>query len=273
MPDRFLLYRPATSETGPRLANYLGIPSGTSMPGSRQDYLIRWGTSERIDYIPNEQTWNLRTAVAQNTDKLQSLQMMEEAGVNVPPYSRDWRDLSFPMFGRSSNHSGGSDIDILIDEHDARQSASDFYTGRVPIRTEYRVHVIRGEVVKISEKEKREGPDGREARWIRNYENGWRFVYPDDEPAGLHQAVPALEAMNLHFGAVDMVIGTDGQPYVLEINTAPSLDPPSLEVYGERLAEMVEVDNHPGLDAVEYPDDEEEIDEADDGGRMGRLFG
>lgn len=274
MTDRYLLYRGATSETGPRLADYLGVPSGTSMPSERYDYLIRWGTSDRIDYIPEERTWNLRRAIAENTDKFNSLQQMQEAGVNVPPYARNWRNLDFPMFARSNNHSGGEDIEILIDERDARGTAADFYTERIPIETEYRVHVIQGEVVKVSEKDKREGPDSREAHWIRNYDNGWRFVHPSSEPAGLHQAVPALEAMELDFGAIDMLIGTDGRPYVLEINTAPSLDPPSLEVYGERLAEMVEMDNHPGLSAVDFPDEEEETQsEESSSSRLGDVFG
>lgn len=261
--SRFLAYTSQTSETGPRLANYLGIDSGTSVPPTRFDYLIRWGTSQRIDYIPNEQTWNLRRAIESNTNKLNSLQEMESAGVNVPNYSRNWRELSFPLFGRSFQHQGGNDIEILIDEREARESSSDFYTERIPIDTEYRVHVIRGEVVKVSEKMKREGPDTREAHWVRNYENGWRFIHPNEQPAGLHMAVPALESLDLHFGAVDLVIGIDGQPYVLEVNTAPSLDPPSLEVYGEHFAEMIEVDNHPGMSAVDFPDEEEDGEEGE----------
>lgn len=239
-----VLYDNQTWRTGANLGRYLGVGYGSSMPDERMDYLIRWGTSSRVNYVPSETTVNRRTAVSANTDKYDSLVQMADAGIPVPNHSTDHNDLRRPIFGRDRNHREGTDIEIY-DTWSGVDRSRDFYVEEINADREFRVHVIDGRVAVAREKQHREEPSedavGNPER-IRNYENGWRFVYPDDRPAGIHMAVPAVEAMGLDFGAVDLVLDHDGQPYVLEVNTAPSLSPPTLETYARELADIVGIE-------------------------------
>jgi D-alanine-D-alanine ligase-like ATP-grasp enzyme len=43
--------------------------------------------------------------------------------------------------------------------------------------------------------------------------------------------VNAVVALGLDFGAVDLLIGDDGQTYVLEVNTAPACSPMTAACY------------------------------------------
>lgn len=68
----------------------------------------------------------------------------------------------------------------------------------------------------------------------RHNDRGWKFslVANTTVPVALRdQAVLAVTSLGLDFGAVDGLIGEDGLPYILEINTAPSLRETMLEKY------------------------------------------
>lgn len=248
--SRFLLYPNEGSETGPRVAAYLGLDCGHSAPPERFDYLIRWGSTRRVDYIPSEFTLNKRSGLVKSTNKYKSLKVMEEAGVPVPKFSRDWRDLEFPLLGRNESHMEGRDINLILQPADLTGTA-DFYTQYVQKAKEYRVHVFKGEIFKISEKQRRDTePEYNPVCW--NYGTGWRFVHADEKPLGLQQALPAVTAHELDFGAVDVIIDPDGRPFILEVNSAPGCCETTLESYCERIANAVNLDEYPGMDAVDW---------------------
>lgn len=268
MTERFLLYSRVSSVTGPKIADFLGIPSGRSAPEERLDHLIRWGSSSSVRYRPDNVV-NQRSAISNNVDKFGSLRRMDDAGVPVPNFSRSPRDIGYPAFGRGSSHEGGTDIVVVENDLQARQSGSDYFTEYIQSQSEFRVHVVDGTIEKLSEKIAREvsEEDGRHPV-IRNYDNGWRFLRPQSgRPAGVVQAIAAVRAMELDFGAVDMIFDEENNPYVLEVNTAPSADPPTIQTYGEALADMTNLDDYPGMDNVDTEDDDEE----DDGSSMDRA--
>lgn len=260
MTDNYLLYSPQTRPSGERLAEFLGIENhGTEDPDRRVDQLLRWGNSQRIQYVPEEQTINLRRAIAKATDKYKSLEELEKAGVPVPEYSRDMDELEYPMLGREENHSQGSDIVPILQRKDLEvaDSTPDYFTQYIPVKREYRVHVIDSQIVKVSQKVLEEEEDYNP--WIRNYENGYRFVNPRERHAGINQAISAVNSLELDFGAVDLIIDENDQPYVLEVNTAPSLqEGVSLEVYGEHIADMM------GIELEEQEPETEESEETTD---------
>lgn len=253
----FLIYANASAPTGRNLARYLGVEHGKRC-GEHYDYLIRWGSSRGVSYIPDVETINLKRAVNRNTDKLQSLREMRDAGVNVPEFSRNYEDLDYPMLGRSMNHSQGSDINLILQERDARLTDNDFYVQYIPTELEYRVHVMDGRVFKVHEKRLRSEADNHP--YIRNYGTGWVFVNPREEPPEERLATTAVDALGLDFGAVDIIRAEDGTEYALEVNTAPSLDEANLERYGQAIADRVGLDEIPGLDHpdIELDDNEEE---------------
>lgn len=262
MTYNYVLYCGPGHVTGKKIAHYLGIENyGKNDPGDRVDQLLRWGSSKRIDYIPEEQTINLRRAISTATDKVETLENLERAGVPIPNYSTEHSDLDYPMLARDSSGMQGRDIVPIVQQQDfdARGISAEFYTEYIPTKLEYRVHVVGGEIVKTSQKVLKEEEDYDP--FIRNYETGYRFVNPRTRHPGIQQAVAAVNSLDLDFGAVDMVIGEDDRPYVLEVNTAPSLqEDVSLEAYGDKLAEMLGIEEYPGRDAPEL--DYEEEDEA-----------
>lgn len=262
MTDNYVLYSGPSHVTGKKLAHYLGIDDyGKNDPGRQVDQLLRWGSSKRIDYIPEQQTINLRRAISTATDKMDTLDELQRAGVPTPEYSETPTDLSYPMLARNSSGMQGRDIVPIIQRKDleARDVNAEFYTRYIPTKLEYRVHVIDGEIVKLSQKVLKE--EENYDPFVRNYETGYRFVNPRTRHPGVQQAVAAVNSLDLDIGAVDMVIGEDDRPYVLEVNTAPSLEEDvSLEVYGDKIAEMMGIENYPGRDAPEldYGQDEQE---------------
>ncbi len=254
--SEFLIYPSQGCETAPRVAEYLGIESGRDMPSERYDYLIRWGSRRRVDYIPREFTLNKRRALVKSTNKLESLETMKRASVPVPKFSLRWQDLKFPLLERNTSHMEGRDIKLALQPSDITGGA-DFYTQYVPKAAEYRVHVFKGEILKISQKKRRDTePDYDPVCW--NYGTGWRFCHPDTQPLGLQQSIPAVTAHELDFGAVDVMIDPDGRPYILEVNSAPGCCETTLELYCEKIAETIGLEDYPGMDAVNWPEEEEE---------------
>lgn len=277
--DAFLMYHGASHVTGNRLGDYLGIPHGRECD-ERYDYLIRWGTRAGAGYRPREDVINSQSALRSNNNKLESLRALDQAGINVPEFVEDRDEISetfgYPALGRAESHTRGEDINLIMQWRDAYlTSGNDYFVEYIPTDYEYRMHVIDGEVVKVHEKRLRSEADNHP--FIRNHETGWVFVEPREEPPSEQLAIDAVGCMGMDFGAVDVIRGEDGEEYVLEINSAPSLEENNLELYGDKFAEMVGVDEVAGMDAVEWDDEDEEAapeeqdDESEDG--LGELFG
>jgi hypothetical protein len=263
----FLLYHGASHVTGNRLGDYLGIPHGRECH-ERYDYLIRWGSRTSVDFAPRETVFNSQRAIRSNTDKLGSLETLRDAGIPTPDWTTNRDEISetfgYPALGRAESHTRGEDINLILQWRDAYLTdGNDYFVEYIPTDLEYRMHVVNGEVVKVHEKRLRSEESNHP--FIRNHETGWVFVEPREDPPSDQLAIDAVGCLGLDFGAVDVIRGEDGEEYVLEVNTAPSLDEANLERYGNALAEAAEIDEYPGLEAVEW-DDEEDDEERQEGG-------
>jgi hypothetical protein len=108
----------------------------------------------------------------------------------------------------------------------------------IPKKKEYRVHVIRSQVVLIQEKRKRRGVEANPE--IRTHENGWVYCTSNlDVPASVSsESIRAVDCLGLLFGAVDVIWNDKKQlAYVLEVNTAPGLSPSTAKIYADKLKE------------------------------------
>jgi hypothetical protein len=168
-------------------------------------------------------------------DKFQQMEQLFEKRVQTLGFFRrsditpDMRPgIIFPLFGRRRSHSGGRDIRIVLsdsDLDDVLRSNVDFFTKYEPAQAEYRVWIYRrrhlatyGKVLKYPNKYKGIG---------RNYDNGWAFEYMrEPHQMGIDLASAAVKALDLDFGAVDVLHGTDNVFRVLEVNTAPGVEGP-----------------------------------------------
>jgi glutathione synthase/RimK-type ligase-like ATP-grasp enzyme len=98
---------------------------------------------------------------------------------------------------------------------------------------------VGGEVIFTQRKARKTSVE--EPNWaVRNLAGGFVYVAaeagegPPDE-----LAIKAVAALGLDFGAVDVILGRDGQFYVLEVNTACGLEERTADKYVEAFKEML----------------------------------
>lgn len=106
-----------------------------------------------------------------------------------------------------------------------------FTQGVAGKRTEYRVHVVSGQVILVQQKRRKEdwGNNPNYNSLVRNVESSWIYAVNDIDQLGLEAvkeaATRAVQTFGLDFGAVDVIYKHQTeQAFVLEINTAPGLD-------------------------------------------------
>lgn len=77
---------------------------------------------------------------------------------------------------------------------------------------------------------------------IKSNTRGYKFS--SIKPANVNkaltsEAIKAVEAVGLQFGAVDCVVDTDGKPWVIEVNTGPGLEGTSFKSYVAAFSNMI----------------------------------
>lgn len=161
-------------------------------------------------------------------NKYQELVKLDDAGVRTIPFSNNALDLKAPIFGRKFHHTRGNDIFVYqVRPLLKGDKLRDYYTQIVPKAKEFRTWVFRGKHLatyeKVLEYPHKNGRRGRNKE-VWNWGNGYAYHFV--QPEGINQnlktlAANAVEALNLDFGAVDVILGKDGRYYALEVNTAP----------------------------------------------------
>jgi len=138
-----------------------------------------------------------------------------------------------------NGHSGNG---IIIAENEDELVKAPLYTRYVKKQNEYRVHVFNGKMIHKQRKARRLDVPDEEVDWkVRNHDNGFIFQIEDfDLPEDCEkQAIAAVEALGLDFGAVDVVYnGKEQKAYVLEVNSAPGLSGTTLDKYVEVFSEV-----------------------------------
>lgn len=246
MSKYFLMYCSATSTTGKALTDWLrekglDITCGTSVD-QVYDGAVRWGATGKMRFKPKK-IINKGTAIQTASDKWEFMNMMREAGIRIPnTWGPASPDIQFPCLGRKREHIGGTDVVRCIQKADVRHAislGSEFFSQYIPKQAEYRLHVLGERVGKASQKV-RTNEDVPYDPWVWNLSTGYTFRVPEERvPATTRfMAVQAVELAGLDFGAVDVIVGDDGRPYILEVNTAPGLQvDSSLEAYGKFIME------------------------------------
>ena len=198
---------------------------------------------------------NSGDAIRAASHKFESLKVMEEAGVRVPKAALfkdvDPSQLDFPVLGRDNYHTKGTDI-VFYDERNIREiRRHDYFIEYLKPSKEYRYHVAFGKVILPTVKVKAGGEDGEliytDDSIIRNHQGGeWeQVVTTKDGEVRVQdylekQALMAVEAHGLDFGAVDIIMHKK-HAYVLEVNTAPGLFVENrLVAYRDAIRERVE---------------------------------
>lgn len=237
----YLIYTDATSTTGKELLAKLkeegvNIKGGTGKPTGHIDTLIRWGSAHLVGK-PGHIINNAKSIQAAS-DKWNALKVLKNADISVPKVMTKEQVTTedFPVLGRKIHHVAGNDIVLCMQKFDlplAIKAGCKYFTKYIPTAVEYRVHVYGDNVIKVSQKVLTDEHLYKDA-FIRNFDEGFTFKQPTVKlpTSAKGMALDAVDALGLTFGAVDLVVGDDGKPYILEVNTAPGLKTDSsLEVY------------------------------------------
>lgn len=210
-------------------------------PADGDVLLVRWGCTEALNGRKYKHILNTGDAIRWAGDKRRSRLDMQAKGVPVPktfPYDPYWYDgneflemtpeeLAIKYVARPSKHSQGRDL-FVGNFNDCQTKCAQWGSGYVSELidkvAEYRVFVFRGRVAWVAKKTPG-NPD--QVAW--NVAQGGRFdnVRWGEWPTKVCQAaLDAVAASTLDFGGVDVMVDAEGNPYVLEVNSAPSQTSP-----------------------------------------------
>lgn len=211
--------------------------------------IINWGNSQFPQWSRDCRPWvtekwkNAPDCVALATDKALTFNALAWGGVSIPEFSFDkaaaiaWILDGFVVVCRTVLN-GSQGRGIVIAQSMEEVVDAPLYTKHVRHKHEFRVHVMNGEVIDFTQKKKRR--DIEVNPFVRNSDGNWVFcregvVLPEDCKV---QAIKAVEALGLDFGAVDIAYRErEDKAFVLEVNTSPGMDEDGTTV--QRYAEAV----------------------------------
>lgn len=239
------------SEGAAELAAEMGIKrikhEGSTFKGSLKHTVINWGSSSVPAEVAKCRVLNTPNTVVVCADKLKFFKKVDDD--LLPPWTTDfdtaveWVGQGFTVCARTILNGHSAAGLVLMEKSDpSTLTQAPLYTKYIPKKDEYRIHVVKGNVIDVQKKtlKKEKAESGDEINWkIRNLDNGFIYqreniVAPDNVKAA---AVEAVKQVGLDFGAVDVVLGTkDQKAYVLEINTAPGVTGTTCANYAKALA-------------------------------------
>lgn len=218
---------------------------GTYRP-FRNHKLINWGNSKTPHWNSDIANWiNAPWHVLHAGNKLTAFQLLSrDETINLPPWTTDIEVAK--SYGTSvvcrtvlNGHSGRG---IILAETRDQVVNAPLYTGYIKKKSEFRVHVVRDEVIDIQQKRKSSDFVGEVNTQIRNHQNGWVYCRENLEiPEDLKtQAIKSVRALGLDFGAVDLIYNQrQNKSYVLEVNCAPGLEGSTVEKYKEAFLRLL----------------------------------
>ena len=208
--------------------------------------IINWG-NPRFSNWWNENIYivNNPKSVAKAQNKLVAFKLMHDK-VRIPTFTtlkscaKVWIEDERVAVARTLLRGCGGRGIQLIDDVDNLPDCA-LYTRYVKKSDEYRIHIFMGTIIFLQKKMLRNESVGNNFQ-IRNYANGWIFgsksiAVPQDV---VDQALLAVEALNLDFGAVDVGWQEYSQKaFVYEVNTAPALEGTTLDLYSQQVRRLL----------------------------------
>lgn len=242
------------SQSARRLAEALGgrvlKREGSKYSPRLGDIIINWGDSQCPLINTQARVLNHPHAIRRASNKKDAFLVMKEAGVSVPSFAisiqeRTWEVLTVVRH-KLTGHSGDG---IEIVEPGGELPEAPLYVQYVKKKDEYRIHIVGESITTIQRKAARKDFDGTPNWRVRNHSNGFVFVRKIEGGGAitppqqvLEQASLAIKALELDFGAVDVIWNEQEQrAYVLEVNTAPGMEGSTVTEYADGFKSLLEV--------------------------------
>lgn len=214
---------------------------------ARDGIIINYGRSERPIWWRDDLTIiNHWAAVGNSSNKLKTLQLLEDAGVPTLEWSTDpnkantwWNQGARTFVRHTLNGQKGKGIQILEPypaDNGVPIPRAPLYTKAYDKKHEFRVFVAGGQVIDLVQKKKmskeafaKKGRVDEIDMDLRNYRRGWVFAHEDLAigPKGRKYikgiSLRAMEAVGLDYGAVDVLYKSHDDMVVCEVNSAPAM--------------------------------------------------
>ena len=213
------------------------------------DILINWGNSKE-NYCNIPQWINHPSAVQLACDKIATYIALAREGIPTVDYTMDrsraaeWLKEDASVMHRAlARGSGGRGITIHTSEDTFPDNGFFCRVFGNDSNKEYRVHVVDGEVIDMTQKRRRSRKNGYEGHFdstVRSSRNGWVFCREciNCPESAYGASVVAVRALALDFGAVDVAVsGTNVCVY--EVNTAPGIEGSTIGRYHVALDAIV----------------------------------
>ena len=228
------------------LSSYLDnavIATRHTIPDLHNKILINYGASYLT--LSWKSSWfNSPTDIAKAINKIKAFRFFEQHDVACPPWTlnssivKNWLEQGKTVYVRETA-SGSEGHGIRLLNHPMNTIPyGEFYAQAINHDDEYRVHVVRGKVISVGKKYKKE-PNANP--YIRNMDNGWAFHLHVSAPESVKKlGKRAVNALNMDFGAADIghIRATDAA-FVFEVNSAPTMSSPTASAYAEAFSDSV----------------------------------
>ncbi|KKL94075.1 hypothetical protein LCGC14_1868310 [marine sediment metagenome] len=237
----YLLASKAGILTGRQIARALKIRFHINADKIKQgsEVLIRYGNAQQSNRIGKDTSTNSRDSILKMSAKHRLWEYLQDSEILSPRYYRLHEipdDLEFPCLVRSRMHRAGKDIQVCDAPYEIPRNA-EYVVPYYPTIREYRVHVAFGNIVKIM----RKYPINDNAHdKIRTSAFGWQYKRSslDDvmcSKSMVETAMKTAEVLGSDFCGIDMAWSSKehglNKWIVWEVNSAPSLNGPSLKLY------------------------------------------
>lgn len=189
------------------------------------NYLFRWGCTSPV--LEDCCIINKVKAIHLVNDKTTFRDILNDEGLCPKTWFDIWDDnITYPCIIRPKNHHQGRKL-FFCNNHSelhgvAFSCGENYYISEyIDKVAEYRVFVVQGRCVCVA---KKTPADENTIAW--NVAQGGKFenVRWSDWPLkAVKTSIQAFNLSGLDFGGVDVMVDKDGNCYVLEINSAPSL--------------------------------------------------
>lgn len=211
------------------------------------DLCIRWGTTASVPGDPK--VINSAKAIHRVYDKRGFRLEMNQHGLcpktwgGLHEYLLERpQGLAEKLLVRPAKHSRSQGMHVCTDLSELvkamQEIDGDYYISElVSKKREFRVFCAQNRVAWVIEKLPKNKDD---VSWGCVEQGDFKYVSWTDWPLEvLSVALRATGLSGLHFGAVDVIMDSDGHSYVLEINTAPHLSPYYMKTIAKVFKSMI----------------------------------
>jgi hypothetical protein len=216
-------------KTARLLSRKLGFELARGDETESHPVVIRWGNSTASLHGSHQLVLNEARAIRRCANKYEARKYMASEGIVTPrviePEEVESHNVEYPILARKKFHRRGQYFEIVSGYEEAMSFITQdwFLQELIPFEREYRLIGIGGEVIEYNRKVPNDDKEVKEYE-PRNHEHGYWFklVKRRNVPqCVIDEGVKAARFADIT--ATDILYSTDGNAYVLEVNTAPGL--------------------------------------------------